>query len=123
MPGKRRKCGSGRERDPGHFYWYASDYCDVFLADRILEQIDPERSFAADLIEHADLMMTGICIVSANILRKMNWGQRALSAHAAGGDPAEDGGRIYGRVQDRFCKYRKRSVEKVRGKYPFYTWI
>ena len=36
-------------------YWYASDYCDVFLADRILEQIDPERSFAADLIEHADL--------------------------------------------------------------------
>ena len=36
-------------------YWYASDYCDVFLADRILEQINPERSFAADLIEHADL--------------------------------------------------------------------
>lgn len=36
-------------------YWYASDYCDVFLADRIMEQIDPERSFAADIIEHADL--------------------------------------------------------------------
>ena len=37
------------------FYWYASDYCDVFLADRILEQIDPSFSFAADLIETADL--------------------------------------------------------------------
>ena len=36
-------------------YWYASDYCDVFLADRILEQIEPERSFAADLIQRADL--------------------------------------------------------------------
>ena len=36
-------------------YWYASDYCDVFLADRILEQIDPERSFAAELIGNADL--------------------------------------------------------------------
>ena len=36
-------------------YWYASDYCDVFLADRILEQIDPERSFAAGLIMKADL--------------------------------------------------------------------
>ena len=36
-------------------YWYASDYCDVFLADRILEQIDPERSFAAGLIMEADL--------------------------------------------------------------------
>ena len=36
-------------------YWYASDYCDVFLADRIEEQIDPECSFAADIIEHADL--------------------------------------------------------------------
>ena len=36
-------------------YWYASDYCDVFLADRIKEQIDPAYSFAADIIENADL--------------------------------------------------------------------
>lgn len=36
-------------------YWYASDYCDIFLADRILEQIDPERSFAVELIMEADL--------------------------------------------------------------------
>lgn len=36
-------------------YWYASDYCDVFLADRIVEQIDPGWSFAADIIEQADL--------------------------------------------------------------------
>lgn len=36
-------------------YWYASDYCDVFLADRIEEQIDPEDSFAAEIIENADL--------------------------------------------------------------------
>lgn len=36
-------------------YWYASDYCDVFLADRIEEQLYPERSFATDMILHADL--------------------------------------------------------------------
>lgn len=36
-------------------YWYASDYCDVFVADRIREQILPEESFAADLIMHSDL--------------------------------------------------------------------
>ena len=35
-------------------YWYASDYCDVFLADRIKEQIDPENNFAADLIMSSD---------------------------------------------------------------------
>ena len=35
-------------------YWYASDYCDVFLADRIKEQIDPEDYFAADLIMNSD---------------------------------------------------------------------
>lgn len=35
-------------------YWYASDYCDVFLADRITEQIDPEDNFAADLIMNSD---------------------------------------------------------------------
>ncbi len=36
-------------------YWYASDYCDVFMADRIQEQIDPQKSFAADIILHSDL--------------------------------------------------------------------
>ena len=36
-------------------YWYASDYCDVFVADRIRDQIDPEHSFAADLICKSDL--------------------------------------------------------------------
>lgn len=36
-------------------YWYASDYCDVFLADRIEEQLYPERSFATDVIMNADL--------------------------------------------------------------------
>ena len=36
-------------------YWYASDYCDVFLADRIEEQLDPDRSFATEWIMDADL--------------------------------------------------------------------
>ena len=36
-------------------YWYASDYCDVFVADRICEQIDPAYSFAVDIIREADL--------------------------------------------------------------------
>ena len=31
-------------------YWFVSDYCDVFVADRIREQIDPAESFAADLV-------------------------------------------------------------------------
>ena len=53
-------CFEGTEEDRAKqirdiIYWYASDYCDVFLADRIMEQIDPEYSFAADIIEHADL--------------------------------------------------------------------
>lgn len=37
-------------------YWYASDYCDVFTADRIREQLDPSESFAVDLISQSDLM-------------------------------------------------------------------
>ena len=36
-------------------YWYASDYCDVFLADRIEEQLNPECSFATDIIVTQDL--------------------------------------------------------------------
>ena len=38
------------------FYWYASDYCDVFAADRVREQIDPEAyTFAAKIIMESDL--------------------------------------------------------------------
>lgn len=36
-------------------YWYASDYCDVFVADRIKEQILPEDSFAVSVIQSSDL--------------------------------------------------------------------
>jgi leucyl aminopeptidase (aminopeptidase T) len=36
-------------------YWYASDYCDVFAADRVSEQIDPAMDFAAEIIRTADL--------------------------------------------------------------------
>ena len=39
----------------GILYWYASDYADVFLADRIAEQLDPELSFATDIIVNSDL--------------------------------------------------------------------
>ena len=36
------------------FYWYASDYCDVFVADRIKEQVDPKDNFAVNIIQNAD---------------------------------------------------------------------
>lgn len=36
-------------------YWYASDYCDVFVADRILDQVDASKSFATDIIRKSDL--------------------------------------------------------------------
>ena len=38
------------------FYWYASDYCDVFAADRVREQIDPDAcDFAVKKIKETDL--------------------------------------------------------------------
>ena len=36
-------------------YWYASDYCDVFLTDRIEEQVSPECSFATDIVMNSNL--------------------------------------------------------------------
>ncbi len=36
-------------------YWFASDYCDVFVADRVREQVCAEESFAADIIKNSDL--------------------------------------------------------------------
>lgn len=38
------------------FYWYASDYCDVFVADRIKDQINPESGcFIVNMIMNEDL--------------------------------------------------------------------
>ncbi len=36
-------------------YWFVSDYCDVFLADRIEERLNPEKSFAKELLVQSDL--------------------------------------------------------------------
>ena len=36
-------------------YWYASDYADVFVSDRVREQIDPSLDFATTIIMQADL--------------------------------------------------------------------
>ena len=36
-------------------YWYASDYADVFMADRIVDQIDWEQDFATRIIMESDL--------------------------------------------------------------------
>ena len=38
------------------FYWYASDYCDVFAADRVREQINPSAyAFSTKIIMESDL--------------------------------------------------------------------
>ncbi len=36
-------------------YWYASDYCDVYVTNRIAQQVDPKYSFAKELIMNEDL--------------------------------------------------------------------
>ena len=36
-------------------YWFASDYCDVFVAERMEEKMNPEKSFATDIVMQADL--------------------------------------------------------------------
>ncbi len=36
-------------------YWYASDYCDVFAADRVRVQINPKESFAVDIVNNCAL--------------------------------------------------------------------
>ncbi len=36
-------------------YWYASDYCDVFMTDRIGEQVSPEFTFATDIVMNSNL--------------------------------------------------------------------
>ena len=37
------------------FYWYASDYCDVFLADRIEEQISPDCGVFVPMLAKTDV--------------------------------------------------------------------
>ncbi len=37
------------------FYWYATDYCDVFLTERVEEQLYPMQAFGADVLLCDDL--------------------------------------------------------------------
>ena len=36
-------------------YWFVSDYSEITVAGRVREQIDPELSFARDIIMESDL--------------------------------------------------------------------
>ncbi len=36
-------------------YWYASDYCDVFVTERVAEQLNPDYAFATNIIMESDL--------------------------------------------------------------------
>lgn len=36
-------------------YWYASDYCDVFVAERLMEKMDFNNLFAIDIVMNSDL--------------------------------------------------------------------
>ncbi len=44
-----------RERLRDDLYWFFSDYSDVSVARRIQEQLDPELSFARDIVMESDL--------------------------------------------------------------------
>ncbi len=40
-------------------YWFASDYCDVFVAERMEEKMNSQKSFAKDIIMQSDLLDDG----------------------------------------------------------------
>ena len=91
-------------------YWYASDYCDVFLADRIEEQLYPELSFAARIIMESDLTDLRYLYrfgeyITDNEIRTAKHLASLPEEYAA-----ENGGRLHRGVPDRICQYRKRSV-------------
>ena len=99
------------------FYWYASDYCDVFLADRIMEQIDRFTHSLRISSRMPILKMTDISTDSANILRRMRWGQQDTCVRSGGNAP-ENGGCVHRRISYRIYKHREGSVEKISGQYP-----
>ncbi|MBR2188265.1 MAG: aminopeptidase [Eubacterium sp.] len=49
----------GQQPDPAalrqEIYWYAFDYCQDFMQNRVRETLDPAQSFAADIILRGDL--------------------------------------------------------------------
>ena len=103
-------------------YWYASDYCDVFVADRIHEQVDATQSFAADLILGSDLadlrylyrfgeyISDGELTTAKYLLSLDETTIQKMADVYTEGNAAENGGRLHRGVPDRICQYRKRSV-------------
>ncbi len=91
-------------------YWYASDYCDVFVADRIHEQVDATQSFAADLILGSDLADLRYLYRLGEYISdsELTTAKYLLSLDET--TDSEDGRCIHRRIPDRFCEYRKKSV-------------
>ena len=91
-------------------YWYASDYCDVFLADRIKEQIDPSYSFAADIIENADLSSDRYLYRFGEYITENELGTARRLRSLPEETILKDGGRLHGKdigsdlsIQEKIC--------------------
>ena len=82
-----------------------------FWRDRIKEQIDPSYSFAADIIENADLSKRRYLYRFGEYITENELGTARPSQVASRRDDSKDGGRLHGRISDRIYQYRKRSVK------------
>lgn len=105
------------------FYWYASDYCDVFLAERIREQVLPEESFATDLIMNSDLTDLRYLYQFGEYISENEWKTAEHLNSLPGRDDPEDGRCLYRRIPHRIREYGKRPFEEISGKHPLHSWI
>ena len=90
-------------------YWYASDYCDVLVADRIKEQVCPEDSLAVRLIRESDLSSPEYLYQFGEYISE-NEEETVRSWPASGRRDPEDGGQLYGRLCQGICEHRAGSV-------------
>ena len=103
-------------------YWYASDYCDVFLADRIEEQICPCYSFAADIIMGADLDDERYLYRFGEYITENELG----TARHLNGLPEETLRKMADVCAEgyvRIHQHWKGSVHKISGQYPLFSRI
>ncbi len=51
-------------------YWFTSDYCDVIVARRVRESVDPELDFAAKIIRESDLEDSALSVPVRRVHRR-----------------------------------------------------
>ncbi len=89
-------------------YWYVNDYCQEMVEERVRQAVDPSLDFAVKIIKDADLKDLRYLYQFGEYVTEEEEKDVAFLNTLPEEEITGDGVYLYGRLSDRFYRYRQK---------------